>query len=172
MEVKNCLQEESSLQRGAFRMYWDLGDERSYAAVAKILDMSVSTIKCWARKFKWQERLKNWTHWKSIHQPKKNTDPRLEQVEDAIRSLDAAIVRVLQRLVVGNLKASTKDVLSLHHLEQRILKTFQCHSDISEHALNVIVRLSNNGKIRAPHDCPIIPESLVGEYLDFLENGI
>jgi len=140
--------------------------------VAKILDTSVSIIKRWARLYGWQDRLKHWIYWKAKLKPTKNPDPRLQQIEDAIKSLDSTIVRVLQRLVNGDLKASSKDVLALHHLEQRLSMILTNHSNLSEDGQKAFVLLGDNGMSRKPNDQLIIPESLKDEHLEFRMYGI
>jgi len=165
-------QEETSMQKGAFRIYWDLGDKRSYAAVAEILGMSVSTIKRWSRQFAWGQRLKNWMYWKSMDRPEGNDDPELKQVEDAIKSLDIAISRILRQFVDSDIKASGRDVLSLQRLEQRISKILDCQLDLSGTRQRAVVILSNNGQFRDEAHQLTIPKSLVRDYLEFLRHAI
>ena len=52
------LKRESSKQQRGFDAYYGLGIGRSYAAIAKVLGVSLATEKLWGRSFRWQGRIR------------------------------------------------------------------------------------------------------------------
>lgn len=169
MMGKKHVSAERGYQKCAFEIYYALGDERSYAAVAEKLGMSTSTIKQWARKFGWRKRLNHRISWQSEQKVEPMDDARYEQIERAIRFLDAALRRMITHLAEGNLKASPQDLLSLHRLEEKISRLVSQRSDERKKAQRVRIILPNNRRGRT--DEGVIPKSQLPEYLDYLEYG-
>ena len=144
-----------------------MGDERSHAAVAEKSGMSISTIKRWAQKFDWRERLNHRIAWQAEDKPEQTADAQSEEVERGIRFLDAALARMITHLAKGNLRASPQDLLSLHRLEEQISERVNHCSGKREKAQQARLFLPFNNR-KTPNQ-RVIPESQLNEYLDYLK---
>ena len=158
---------ERGSQKCAVEIYYAVGDERSHAAVAEKSGMSTSTIKRWARKFDWRERLNHRIAWQAEDEPKRTDDARLEQVKRAVRFLDAALARMITHLAQGNLRASPQDLMALHHLEQQISE----RTDKREETEPLFAYMPHNNR-GVPPGRRVIPESQLNEYMDYLKYRI
>jgi hypothetical protein len=72
-------------------------------------------------------------------------------------------------LAEGNLRASPKDLVFLHRLEEKISGIISQRSDQRKKAQRGYLILPDNR--RDPTYKPVIPESQLDEYLDYLEYG-
>ncbi len=158
---------ERGYQKCAFEIYCAMGDERSHAAVAEKSGMSISTIKRWAQKFDWRERLNHRIAWQAEDKPEQTADAQSEEVERGIRFLDAALARMITHLAKGNLRASPQDLMTLHRLEQQISE----RTDKREETEPLFAYMPHNNR-GVPPGRRVIPESQLNEYMDYLKYRI
>lgn len=131
---------ERKAQFHAWETYRDLGYGRSYSQVARQLGYHHTTIMSWAKKFKWDERLKEHTEAVAEKMAKgdliKVDDPIVKKLTDAMDKMEAIINSVFHKTTLGtfepNIKVKTMDELSKFVGEYRkFLETY--HSFVSEY---------------------------------------
>lgn len=102
---------ESSKAFQAFVFWRDMGDIRSYPAVARALSKSTTLIKRWGAKFRWQERLRH--HLESLDKERLDSQRRAIQ-EMNERHVSAAIL--FQEKALTRLKSIGVDELAPREL--------------------------------------------------------
>ena len=106
-------QQEDEEQRQAFELYYGLGFRRSYAQVAHQVGVSLSTIKNWARAFRWQERIdqRGLPHI-TAHQAagQQESDDQLNRYRQLI---EAAQATTLKSMTVTSGKTTVRELIRL-----------------------------------------------------------
>ena len=102
----------------AFEYYYSLGDNRSYPQVASQFTVSLTSIKKWAKSFKWQQRVQE----RDIENKKKLEERTDTTIVDAkskyLVVIQATLYQYMKALKSGNIRVkSVKDLETLIKLE-------------------------------------------------------
>lgn len=89
------LSKENSLQREAFEIYYQLGDERTLRRVAEKVDRTERTIAGWSRSFNWVDRVAQ----REIEEGRNNAEDR------ALLNSKTTDVKTRYRIMINNLMA-------------------------------------------------------------------
>lgn len=113
--------EETLRHREAFEFYYALGSNRSYPQVASQFTISLTSVKKWAKSFKWQDRVKE----RDI----KNTRKLEEKTDETIIQAKSKYLAIIQNtlykyevaLQSGDIKINNvKDLATLANLEMSL----------------------------------------------------
>ncbi len=153
----------------AFRLYMKLGPQRSYAAVASALNVSKSTVKNWAKRFGWKRRVQLWQEWEAQKYRTAAEKVRAEQAARTRKVLDAQLRQLARSIAEGRIKVSFRDSVKLERLRLALLQLRrQIEDGQRQKRAKVAIIIPDNGRGDTMHQC-IVPQSLVDEYKDFLE---
>jgi transposase len=102
----------------AFDYYYSLGHERSYPQVASEFTVSLTSIKKWAKAFKWQQRIID----RDIENAQKLEEKTNNTIVDArskyLIVIQATLHQFMKKLKSGNIRInSVKDLETLAKLE-------------------------------------------------------
>lgn len=108
----------------AFEIYYDLGEDRSYAKVAEIIDKSPSTVKEWGRAFDWVERVQE----RKAEIDERVSEAKIErEVEDRLNARESLIEAVRQGAAAfrrevesGRREVDAEDLERLANIYQRL----------------------------------------------------
>ncbi|MGM1535169.1 hypothetical protein ACS2E9_27920 [Bacillus cereus group sp. BceL215] len=100
----------NAMQQKAYEFWVSMGQDRSLKKLSEQIEVSYSTIKKWASKFKWTELLEE-RQAPVIERMKENSDERLDELAEAqkmLRSVSLLLVKnYLQSLVAGEIKMTS-----------------------------------------------------------------
>lgn len=98
----------------AFKLYRDMGFERSQAKVAKKLGKSTQLMSRWSRKYKWVKRAAAWDTWKDV----KMQEATIDEIQKAARNhvrigqeLQRVGLTLLKKVASGEIGSNTADVI-------------------------------------------------------------
>jgi predicted transcriptional regulator len=141
---------EQEHHKRAFERYFAQGLKRSYQRVAEELGVSLSSVKFWSHKYRWQERL-----WEREAEVSRQVADRAmaSEVADAERNLRivrAALMKLAKGIVDGTIKPRIDDLPRLVQLEQELIHGpgYREGQDSSEQPGRVVVILPDNGRDR------------------------
>jgi len=138
-----------------------MGAKRSYAAVAREVGVSKSTVKNWARAFRWQLRLEARQAYDNQILVDQTDEALKERTERAKKILDVAILQLAKLLSEGCLRASSRDLPRLERLKAR-LDRWQDHQKAGGSRRAVFI-LPDNG--RDEPGWPSLHKSQVDDFL-------
>lgn len=112
---------ETLRHRKAFEYYYSLGSKRSYPQVASLFTVSLTSVKKWAKSFKWQQRVRD----RDIKNANKLEEKTDETILEAKLKYLTIIQDTLQKyetaLQSGEIKInSVKDLATLANLEMSL----------------------------------------------------
>lgn len=113
MNNENRYRQENELQKQAFEMYYGLGLKRTYAAVAKAFEKSISTIKNWSRAFGWRQRIEQRNAARTQLLGESAHDDVVEQTERWLKLVEVAEAWTMKYLAEGRTKPTVKELVSL-----------------------------------------------------------
>lgn len=97
--------DESSPAWNAFRLYRDMGEERSLAAVCQVASKDRAQIGRWSRKWRWVERVRAWERHldqvrrdEQVEQTRKMVERHATQLQGATQAMIAPITALLRRV--------------------------------------------------------------------------
>ena len=102
----------------AFEYYYSLGHVRSYPQVASEFTVSLTSIKKWAKTFKWQQRVKERDINNAQTLEEKTDSTLVEAKSKYLLVLQASLFQYLKALKSGNIRInSVRDLETLIKLE-------------------------------------------------------
>lgn len=115
---------ESSKHLDAFELYYILGDNRSYAKVAKQLNIGVATVSRWANKYSWQRRVVERDH-KIALQLQRETDKEILEDRKKYRKLiKASLQSYMDNLKNDKISVNNvKDFVRLANLDIKFMES-------------------------------------------------
>jgi len=101
----------------AFECYYALGEARSYAAVARKLGVSASTVKLWGRSFGWAARVRERDGEVAREVARRTVTESAERKERDLQIVHMALVQLARAIAEGDVKMSMSDLDRLLRLE-------------------------------------------------------
>jgi len=121
MAYEPNIKDESSVQREAFKYYYEDGENRSYAKVAVKFQKSLSTIEKWGKSFKWQERVEDLSKEKQKRAEQNAiVEHELDYVQRNLKIVRRGILEHAKAIQNQELKLSYKSLMELMELEKRL----------------------------------------------------
>lgn len=173
--------------RQAFELYSSLPRPRSYREVAEQLGVSVGTIKNWAKRFRWQERLRILQCLQTKQVTEQAAQSVREQSARQLKLLDAGIAKLARLLAEGKLGATSADLVRLAKLKERLEQVERLRQELREAQRNRVFAILpkkdplpgadtggaylTGSETQDEYGRPIIPKSQLDEYLEMLRRG-
>jgi hypothetical protein len=138
---------ERGTPRGAFEFYYSMGYKRTYHRVATQYQVSLSTIKNWARAFDWKVKVEDRDSEISRSPAESPTVPSTGQPERWMRYLDVAEARILKDYLGGKTKPTTRDLVRVLRILRKLagFPEISLEPDNSPDCSNVMFILPDNG---------------------------
>lgn len=113
---------ESDRQLQAFEYYYGLGDLRTYGKVASFIGTSATSIRNWAEKFKWEERIKALDTARYAEIADYDKRQVLKEIISYRRAIKASVAKYLEALKNNQIEIkSVKDLSVLIRLDMDLL---------------------------------------------------
>lgn len=101
----------------AFENYYGLGEQRSYERVATELSVSPSTVKLWARSFRWRDRLRERDLDVAREIAGRTMTEEVSRRERSLQIVHLAMVQLAKAIAEGEVKMTLADLDKLIRLE-------------------------------------------------------
>lgn len=113
---------ESDRQLQAFEYYYGLGDLRTYGKVASFIGTSATSIRNWAEKFNWDERIKALDTARYAEIADYDKRQVLKEIINYRRAIKASVAKYLEALKNNQIEIkSVKDLSVLIRLDMDLL---------------------------------------------------
>lgn len=130
MTKKKPPRTEKEIHKQAFDCYCRLGSGRKYRLVASKFGVSRSTIKNWARDFKWQERFEKWSAEITNEMIERTKSKAVEGLERDLKVCNLIEGKGAKDIADGRSRVTAKDVLKAMETKRRLLE--MKHKDVDD----------------------------------------
>ena len=114
---RRLLAKEQPRQEQAFEFYCSLGERRNYAKVAAEFSVSLSSVKLWARSFRWKQRVKDREIQIAREMASRTISDEVNHRERNLRIVQMSLVRLAKAIVDGEVRMTLSDLDRLIRLE-------------------------------------------------------
>ena len=111
------LAKEQPRQEQAIEYYCSLGERRNYARVAAEFSVSLSSVKLWARSFRWRQRVKDRDIQIARAVASRTIGDEVNHRERNLKIVQMSLVRLAKAIVDGGVKMTLGDLDKLIRLE-------------------------------------------------------
>ena len=101
----------------AFEYYFAMGEKRSYEKVAARFQVALSTVKLWARSFRWQERVRERDAEVAREMAARTLNDEVSRRERNLRIVELALIQLAKAVAEGKVKMTLGDLDKLVRLE-------------------------------------------------------
>ena len=101
----------------AFEHYYGLGEQRSYERVAAEFSVAASTVKLWARSFRWQERARERDLEIAREVADRTVTGEIDRRERSLQIVHMAMVQLAKAIAEGEIRMTLSDLDKLVRLE-------------------------------------------------------
>lgn len=116
-KAARLLVREGTDHQNAFQFYCSLGPKRTYQMVAAEFSVAHSTVKLWARSFRWKERLREWELEVARQVANRTLSQEVNSRERNLKIVHMALVHLAKAVADGQVKMSVGDLDKLIRLE-------------------------------------------------------